>query len=54
MADSDQEKHETRKEAHEAGIEGASKLTPDDARQAVQEVEHGADPQEAKASATSD
>jgi hypothetical protein len=50
----DEEKHEAREEAHEAGIEGASKLTTQDAHEAVQAVQRGADPQEAKQEAKSD
>ncbi len=44
----DEEKHEARREAHEAGIEGASKMTTQDAREATERVRHGEDPQQAK------
>jgi hypothetical protein len=50
----DQQKHEARERAHEAGIEGASKMTTEDAREAVRDVQHGADPQQAKESAKND
>ena len=50
----DQEKHEARKEAHEAGVEGASKMTAEDAKEATQAVRGGADPDEAKEAAKQD
>jgi hypothetical protein len=50
----DEEKHEAREQAHEAGIEGASKMTTEDAHEAVRSVQQGEDPQEAKQSAKSD
>jgi hypothetical protein len=49
----DQRKHDAREQAHEAGIEGASKMTTSDAKEAVQKVRHGEDPQEAKSEAKS-
>ncbi len=51
---SDQDKHEARQKAHDAGVQGASKMTAQDAEEAAREVQHGADPQEAKASAKKD
>jgi hypothetical protein len=49
----DAAKHEAREQAHEAGVEGASKMTTQDAREAVREVQQGADPQQAKEDAKS-
>jgi hypothetical protein len=44
----DREKHEAREAAHEAGVEGASKMTIEQAREAAQAVSEGEDPAEAK------
>lgn len=52
MADDDrQELHELREKGHEAGIEGSSKMTEDQLREALREREHGASPEDAKATA---
>ncbi|MFC0864320.1 hypothetical protein ACFHYQ_18665 [Sphaerimonospora cavernae] len=47
----DKELHDLRRRAHEAGIEGNSKMTAEELRKALGEVEKGKDPQEAKAHA---
>jgi hypothetical protein len=51
MTGNDERKHEARDQAHEAGVEGASKMTEQNAREAAEMVREGADPQEAKESA---
>ncbi|XTZ17336.1 hypothetical protein ACQSSU_08230 [Micromonospora echinospora] len=47
MADREQI-HDLRRQAHEAGIEGNSKMTEDQLRQALRKVGRGAEPQMAK------
>lgn len=47
MADREQ-LHELRRRAHDAGIEGNSKMTEDQLRRALAMVGRGADPQAAK------
>ncbi|MBM0229654.1 MULTISPECIES: hypothetical protein [Micromonospora] len=47
MADREQ-LHELRQRAHDAGIEGNSKMTEDQLRQALRKVSKGAEPQMAK------
>jgi hypothetical protein len=44
----DERKHDVRQQAHEAGIEGASKLSTQDAQEALSKVQQGEDPQQAK------
>ncbi|MEV5412264.1 hypothetical protein AB0K60_25945 [Thermopolyspora sp. NPDC052614] len=40
--------HDLRRKAHEAGIEGNSKMTAEQLRSALRDVERGKDPAEAK------
>ncbi|SCE72231.1 hypothetical protein GA0070607_0785 [Micromonospora coriariae] len=47
MADRDK-LHDLRQQAHNAGIEGNSKMTEDQLRQALRKVGKGAEPQMAK------
>ncbi|MCM0678642.1 hypothetical protein NCC78_28805 [Micromonospora phytophila] len=50
----DREKlHDLRQQAHNAGIEGNSKMTEDQLRQALRKVGKGAEPQLAKREAKS-
>ncbi|MGW3601940.1 hypothetical protein [Micromonospora sp. NPDC005161] len=52
MADRDK-LHDLRQQAHNAGIEGNSKMTEDQLRQALRKVGKGAEPQMAKRQAKS-
>ena len=47
MADREQ-LHELRQRAHDAGIEGSSKMSEDQLRKALQKVSKGTDPMTAK------
>jgi hypothetical protein len=44
----DETLHELRRQAHEAGIEGNSKMTEQQLREALRRVDQGAEPAEAK------
>jgi hypothetical protein len=46
--------HEMRQQAHEMGIEGSSKMTEDQLRDAMKMVKKGSDPMMAKRSAKGD
>ncbi|MBE3010818.1 hypothetical protein IL992_16675 [Microbispora sp. NEAU-D428] len=50
----DQELHDLRRQGHEAGIEGNSKMTAEQLREALAKVGKGEDMQSAKAEAKSD
>jgi hypothetical protein len=54
MADEREELHELRERGHEAGIEGSSKMTADQLREALAKVGKGESPQDAKGEAKSD
>jgi hypothetical protein len=45
---SDEKLHELRQRAHEAGIEGNSKMDEQELREALQQVSQGDSPEEAK------
>jgi hypothetical protein len=51
MGKNREELHELRRRAHEAGIEGNSKMTVEELKTALAEVEKGRSPQEARAMA---
>ena len=54
MADEREQLHELRERGHEAGIEGSSKMTEAQLREALAKVNKGESPQEAKDEAKSD
>jgi hypothetical protein len=54
MADEREELHELRERGHEAGIEGSSKMSEAQLREALAKLGKGESPQEAKDEAKSD